>query len=286
MGTGLRYVALVGAVALALACGGCIYDGLVVEDGSGFSRGPSRAGMLYDGTELSVRGEGHWIPPTWASRGLNFGVDEMVSTVVYAGRSLKLHDSRLELGVGDISRAHGGRSPWHRSHQTGRDVDFLFLLKDKAGNPVRNDRMRKHLPNGAEVVAKGKKAQVFFDARANWLLVEALITNPVAEIQYIFVQADLRQLMLDYAERSGVSQAMRERAAQTMKQPGDSAPHDDHMHVRIFCPRDDLDAGCVDFGQMRWHKKDLKYGGRVERLQRYDDVVTDIDIGTFAWLLR
>lgn len=282
----LRYLALAGAMAGACASGACIYDGLVVEDENGFSRGPSRAGMLYEGAELPVRGDGHWIPPTWASRGLNFGVDEMVSTVVYAGRTIKLQDSRLELGVGDISRAHGGRSPWHRSHQTGRDVDFLFLLKDKAGNPVRNTQMRKHDASGAELVAKGKRPQVFFDERANWFLVEALITNPVAEIQYIFVQNDLRQLMLDYAAQSGVSQALLERAAQTLKQPGDSAPHNDHMHVRIYCPRDDVDAGCVDFGQMRWHKKDLKYGGRIERLERYDDVLSDIDVGTFAWLIR
>lgn len=273
---------LVGATAFSA----CIYDGLVLDDGSGFSRGPSRYGMLYEGARLPVHGDGHRIPSTWATRGLNYGVDEMVSTIVYAGRSLKLKDSRYELGVGDISRPSGGRSPWHRSHQTGRDVDFLFLLRDKAGNPVRNDRMRKHGPSGAEIVPKGAQPAVFFDAKANWLLVEALLDSPVAEVQYIFVQEDLRQLMLEYAETHDVSPALIERAAQTLKQPSDSAPHDDHMHVRIYCPLEDLDHGCVDFGQMRWHKKDQKYGGRLERLRRYDEVIEDIDVGAQAWFVR
>ena len=279
----IAVTAVLGAVAL---CSGCIYDGLVLEDGSGFSRGPSRYGMLYDGAKLPVRGQGHWIPPTWATRGLNYGVDELVSTVVYTGRALQLEDERLVLGVGDISRAHGGRSPWHRSHQTGRDVDFLFLLKDKAGQPVRNDRMRKHDASGAERVPAGKKAEFFFDERANWLLVAALLDNPVAEVQYIFVQADLRELMLDYAAHSGVDRALIERAAETLTQPSDSAPHDDHMHVRIFCPQDDLAAGCVDFGQMRWYKKDQKYGGRVQRLRRYDELMANIGVGMSTWLVR
>ncbi|MCP4445262.1 MAG: penicillin-insensitive murein endopeptidase [Myxococcales bacterium] len=286
VGTCYRYLAVTVVLLGATLSTGCIYDGLVLEDGSGFSRGPSRYGMLYEGVKLPTRGEGHWIPPTWAARGLNYGVDEMVSTVVYAGRRLKMQDSRLELAVGDISRAKGGRSPWHRSHQTGRDVDFLFLLKDKAGRPMRNDRMRKHAPSGAERVAEGEKPAVFFDERGNWLLVEALLESPVAEIQYIFVQEDLRQKILAYAVKSGVSQAMVEHATQVMKQPSDSAPHDDHLHVRIYCPWDDVSAGCVDMGQMRWHKKDLKYGGRVERIRRYDEVLSNIDVGAFAPLLR
>lgn len=284
VGLNLGYGALVLTAVSAMSA--CIYDGLVIEDGSGFSRGPSRAGMLYEGAKLPVRGEGHWIPPTWASRGLNYGVDELVSTIVYVGRTLRLQDSRLELAVGDISYAHGGRSPWHRSHQTGRDVDFLFLLKDKAGNPVRSDRMRKHLPTGEERVPKGATSEFFFDERGNWLLVAALLENPVAEVQYIFVQSDLRKSMLEYALRVGAPEALRARAAQILKQPGDSAPHDDHLHVRIYCPRSDVASGCVDFGKIRWNKKDLKYGGRLERLRRYDEALDEIDVGSFAALLR
>ncbi len=271
---------------VSILASGCIYDGLVIDDGTGFSRGPSRAGMLYEGAKLPQRGDGYWIPPTWATRGLNYGVDELVSTIVYAGRTLALQDSRLEFGVGDISRAYGGRSPWHRSHQTGRDVDFLFLVKDKAGKPIRSDRMRKHGPSGAERVPKGGTSEVFFDERGNWLLVAALLQNPISEIQYIFVQSDLRQRMLDYAKRSGVSKSLLARAAQTLKQPGDSAPHDDHLHVRIYCPQSDIDLGCVDFGQMRWTKKDRKYGGRLERLGRYEESIEHIDVGSLASLLR
>ncbi len=274
------------AMLLALLSSGCIYDGLVVEDGTGFSRGPSRYGMLYEGIKLPVRGDGHRIPPKWATRGLNYGVDELVSTVVYVGRTLKLADKRLVLGVGDISPAQGGKSRWHRSHQTGRDVDFLFLVVDKSGNPVASERMHKHDASGAQHMTSDKDSELFFDVRGNWLLVEALLNNPVAEVQYIFIQSDLRELLLAHAEEVGVSKATIAHAAQTLAQPSDSAPHDDHMHVRIYCPKDDLAAGCVDFGQMRWHKKDVKYERRVERLRRYDELVAQVSLGMPAWLLR
>ncbi len=271
---------------LTLLGSGCIYDGLVVEDGTGFSRGPSRYGMLYEGVKLPVRGEGHRIPPTWASRGLNYGVDELVSTIVYVGRTLTLADQRLVLGVGDISPAQGGKSRWHRSHQTGRDVDFLFLLVDQAGNRVENDRMDKHDSSGAQRKTTNKSSELFFDVHGNWLLVEALLGNPIAEVQYIFIQEDLRTLLLAHAVEIGVNETTIEHAAQTLAQPSDSAPHDDQMHVRIYCPKDDLAAGCVDFGQMRWHKKDVKYERRIDRLRRYDELVTQVALGMPAWLVR
>ena len=34
------------------------------------------------------------------------------------------------------------------------------------------------------------------------------------------------------------------------KQPGDSAPHNDHLHVRIYCPIEDRQFGCVDRGRL------------------------------------
>ena len=46
--------------------------------------------------------------------------------------------------------------------------------------------------------------------------------------------------MLEYAISSGAPKSLVARAALILRQPGDSAPHDDHMHVRIFCPQNDL----------------------------------------------
>jgi hypothetical protein len=44
-----------------------------------------------------------------------------------------------------------------------------------------------------------------------------------------------------------------------LHQPGDSAPHDDHLHLRIYCSQNDRPLGCVDRGPVRWWKKRYKY---------------------------
>jgi hypothetical protein len=40
------------------------------------------------------------------------------------------------------------------------------------------------------------------------------------------------------------------KARLALKQPGDSARHDDHMHVRVYCSKGDREFGCVDMGPM------------------------------------
>lgn len=278
--------ALVMLLSIAATAGSCVFDSLVRSDDSSFSRGPSRYGALHNPAQLPIEGQGFRIPPRWSDRGLNYGVDEVIGMLVHVGRTLALRDPALVLGVGDISRASGGRSPWHRSHQTGRDLDLLFFVRDHSDKRVRSAAMLHHDKEGREIgPALATKAHRF-DVAANWYLVHALLTSPIAEVQYIFIQDDLRQLLLEYAGMSGVKHSVIARAAHVLMQPGDSAPHDDHMHVRIYCPKSDLRFGCVDFGKMRWQKRDYKYGSRIERLPGYKDLLPEGAVSFFPWLWR
>ena len=44
---------------------------------------------------------------------------------------------RAKLGVADLSRWRGGQaSPWHSSHESGRDVDLLFYSVGEDGKPL------------------------------------------------------------------------------------------------------------------------------------------------------
>jgi penicillin-insensitive murein DD-endopeptidase len=54
----------------------------------------------------------------------------------------------------------------------------------------------------------------------------------------------VRTRLLAQAEKVGASQVVRDRFAEVTCQP--SSPHDDHMHVRLFCAPDDIEAGCQD----------------------------------------
>ena len=100
-----------------------------------------------------------------------------------------------------------------------------------------------------------------FDPLANWVLVKQLLSDPEIEVQWIFVKTELRELMLAAARNDGEDPALIERAQGVLSQPGDSLPHDDHLHLRIYCPGADRQYGCVDFGPVRWMKKHLKYFG-------------------------
>ena len=82
-------------------------------------------------------------------------------------------------------------------------------------------------------------------------LVRTLVWSQRPQIQFIFVSRGLRKLMLDYAVRRQEHREILRRARRVMQQPGNSSPHADHFHVRIYCSPQDRTAGCVDGGP-RW----------------------------------
>ncbi len=261
-----------GVVALVLGAflvSSCVFDGIVLDDETSISRGPSRDGVLHRGARLPVQGDGYQIPERWSRRGLNFGIDELVSMIVSTGRALKLHNPQMVLTVGDLSPEFGGRSQWHRSHQTGRDVDLLFFVRDRSGTLLVSETMYKHEGDGRQVTEEKGKPKVFFDFAANWALVDALINNPIVDIQYIFIHDGLRQGLLEYATEHDVAEELILRASHILRQPSDSAPHNDHMHVRVYCAGDDLRYGCENFGRQGWHKRDLKYERRTGRMPEW-----------------
>jgi penicillin-insensitive murein endopeptidase len=79
------------------------------------------------------------------------------------------------------------------------------------------------------------------------------------EVQWIFAQRDLALRLIQEGTAEGEDPALLARASQLVRQPSDSEPHDDHMHVRVYCDPDDRRLGCVDHGPVRWWKKRWKY---------------------------
>jgi penicillin-insensitive murein endopeptidase len=211
--------------------------------------------------QLPVKGDGYLIPPTWAARGLSYGTDELVGLIVRAARRVALEQPGAVLHVADLSPRRGGASAWHRSHQTGRDADLHFYALDPEGNPAPPPTLM--LPFDAAGVsppsADGRMPVRVFDVATNWLLTRALLEDPVVEVQFLFVSAPLREKLLEHAVALGEPAELVERARALLVQPGDSLPHDDHLHLRIYCPAGDRALGCFDRGPQRWLKKDWKY---------------------------
>ena len=237
---GVRSAVLI-ATALAAFSAGCVEWG-VVGDGTTVSWGRPNGGKLIDGQRLALAGDGYVVPPTWSARGTQWGTDELLDVIVYVGRAVALAHPDTRLAVGDLSIQGGGASAHHRSHQTGRDVDLLLFATDLDGHPLVPTAMRRF---GADGITLGAGPRERFDAARQWTVVRALLEAPGPGIANIFVFAPLRDQLLDHARAIGEPEGLIDHAAQVMAQPGDSAPHDDHMHVRVYCPPSD--PGCVDY---------------------------------------
>lgn len=239
---------------------GCASAGML-DDGSSVSYGPPSRGALINPVALPDAGDGYRVPPTWAQRGLRYGTSELVSFVVHLGRALEPAGLGRPLAVADLSLAGGGPSAWHRSHQSGRDVDLIFYARDAAGRPVRTDAMRRYGADGVSLPdpSRPREAPVHFDDRANWILVRAVLEDPIADVEYIFIADDLKQRVLDAGLAERAPPELIAAAALLLLQPSNGLPHDDHMHVRVYCAPGDLPLGCRDLGSLRWYKKGYKY---------------------------
>ena len=244
---------------------GCV--GVFADDGTSTSVGTHSSGALIRPVRVPVVGDGYRIGEPWRRRESQFATDEVAEAVVRVSRRVArlLPDSVIP--VGDISHQLGGGSPEHRSHQNGRDFDLFFPSLDAQGMQRvpgdvmlhfdRRGRATRWSPPRGTVAPSKAVPETRFDAKCAWVIVRALLTDPSIEVQWIFVQKDLAALIL---EQAGPTEGpIAAKAAFIIRQPSDSEPHDDHMHVRAYCDPDDRDQGCADRGALRWLKKGWKY---------------------------
>jgi len=233
-------------LALAVTLAGCAELG-VVTDGTSISVGVPSRGYLIQGTRLPDRGEGFVTRDVWRARDNRYGTDELVDMVVGVARRMRPQVPGVRLVVADLSGRGGGeRLAFHRSHQTGRDADLVYYMRDAAGRPFEPDAM--HVFDAAARARDGSGITV--DIPRTWLLVRELITAPEAAVQWVFMYEPIARRLIEHAEQTGEPEAVIARARRTLKQPGDSARHDDHLHVRVYCSAADRAYGCVDIGPM------------------------------------
>src|SRR5262245_6557364 len=236
----MRWLALVALVA------GCAELG-VVSDGTSISIARPSRGHLVDGVRLPDRVEGYVTRDVWRERDNRFGTDELIDLVTAVARRMKAQVPGVKLVVADLSGKGGGeRIAFHRSHQTGRDVDLLYYMRDANGQPFEPDAM--HVFDARARARDG--SGIVIDIPRTWRLVKELLTAPEAPVQWIFMYQPIALRLIEHAEKIGEPEALVARARKACRQPGDSARHDDHMHVRVYCSAADRAYGCVDIGPM------------------------------------
>lgn len=215
------------------------------------SVGTTSDGRLANGGVLPDESAVHHVLPQHAGRNTRHGTDEMIGLLLdAAARVFEVHGART--GIGNISAPGGGDISWSRSHNNGRDADLAFHFVDARGVPVEVETLLRVDRAGLARDRSGRR----FDVALTWTLVEALLTSEAAQVQWLFVYEPLERMLLDHARAIGADPDIIALATDVLHQPGDSAPHDDHLHVRIYCSRDDRLEGCTNWGP-EWSHADL-----------------------------
>lgn len=215
------------------------------EDVGSRAIGRVNHGRLIEPDILAPQGV-HWkILPRQRARGLNYGHRALLSLIKESAAAVAHQYPESILGVGNIGRKFGGPIPYSVSHQVGRDADIAFYATDPDGNPVVLPDLLTFNDDGK---SRGYRGYYRFDVARNWALVEAMIRSEEASLQYLFISNGLRKLLIEHAIEAEVSPEILEQAEILLRQPARYIPHDDHLHVRIYCTPEDLRAGCEDFG--------------------------------------
>ncbi|HTM46865.1 MAG TPA: penicillin-insensitive murein endopeptidase [Polyangiaceae bacterium] len=230
----------------ALVCNGCISSPTPLAPGLTGSVGVPHHGIMTLAEELPQNGPGFRRFREYGE--YNWGHPRLIKALLSA--SAEVAESRpggAPLIIGDLSAHYGGRIPRHNSHRTGRDVDLLWFVTTPQGAPVPNpgfvriggDGLGRLEPDGE---------YVRLDIARQWLLVRALLQDEQAQVQLLFCSNEIEALLIEYARARGEPDSLVWKAESVLMQPGDSLPHDDHMHLRIACTPEEAVAGCEGGG--------------------------------------
>ena len=262
-----RQLCLAGAISVLSCLSGCV--GVFASDGLSLSLGNHGKGALTRAVAMPFEGSGYEVHPEWRVRDRRYSTGTVVRWLTEVFRNVDRLSPGNAVYLGDLSGKNGGGAAMHRSHASGRDIDIFYVAGDQNGQPLHGLPAMLHFTGDGRAlrwsVAKpGRTIKepvpiAHFDSQRNWAVVRSLIETPGSEVQWIFVQRDLAALLLAEAEREGTAPSVIDRARALLHQPTDAQPHDDHMHVRVFCDPGERAFGCTDKGPRRWLKKHWKY---------------------------
>jgi penicillin-insensitive murein endopeptidase len=234
------------------------------------SIGSPSNGRLVGGVALPKEGPG-FRHNDRRDENARFATVEVIRAIARAARVVHEALPGSELIVNDVGLEHGGAIAHHGSHRSGRDADILFYMLGDDGAPTRAVGAALD-PDGIgfdykDLSRPEDDVRVHFDAPRTWRFVEALMGDPDARVQRIFVVEHLRAKLMAEAEKQRAPSDVVARFSDVTCQP--SYPHDDHLHVRWFCSPEDLGKGCEDLPPLYpWREAELRTLGLTPILAR------------------
>lgn len=205
-------------------------------------------GRLEGGVQMPKRAPGIVHNPK-KDRNRAYGTVEVVRAMIRAGKALAHRPPEEHLLINDLSYAHGGPISGHASHRAGRDVDFYFPLRTQGGeafpskliplNPMGIGHDYRNLEDPNDDIP------VRIDLERSWDYLAALLQDPQAPVQVIYLVAHLQRALAEHARKRGADPQLIRRFLTHSCQPR-GAPHDDHGHIRFYCSAQDIAYGCED----------------------------------------
>lgn len=197
--------------------------------------GTNNNGSLINGVPLAEAGEG--FIHMYRDTNRFWGTIEMVHMLEQAAADVdQKFPGRDRLQIEDIGFEKGGEIDGHASHENGLDVDLQFYKKDR----IEHDPISKNQVYADPMVEKGKVISNF-DVERNWELMKALHRH--GDVQKIFVDNVLKKSLCAQAKKVGELTSHQ----QVLRSLRHEANHQDHLHVRIRCPK--TAKKCVNQGE-------------------------------------
>lgn len=218
------------------------------------SLGSATEGVLCGAERLEDDPSQPWVlMDATRARATMYGSGALLQLLRRAAADVAGRHPGLRLPIGNVARGGGGDLPWSVSHNSGRDADLFFYVRDEAGQQIVPERVAVVGPD--LTFADGGRAGRL-DVDANLDLVLALGREAGRDLQWIFVSRPIRAALLERARQRREPRALVARLGALLHQPRGTLPHDDHLHVRLGCRAAEAALGCVDLPPAR-------AGGRV-----------------------
>lgn len=187
------------------------------------SRGRSNKGRLYHARPMP-EGNGYFLrdhrPNSW-------GTDTTIRALatVFDSYAQAFPDAP-PVNIGDLSKMRGGKLKPHKSHQSGRDIDFGFVHLGTSGQNAHQHFTRASVAN--------------LDAEKTWFIVEQLARTGAVEV--IYVDNSVQKMLYRYASGK-LSPEQREFFFSSPRHKNSASSllrhwpgHKNHFHVRFKCP--------------------------------------------------
>jgi murein endopeptidase len=189
------------------------------------SRGRPNRGRLINGVPMP---EGdYWIVRNPAyGYGTDGTVTELVRGFTHVATVMPGAPTPM---IGDLSRRYGRSFPPHRSHQSGRDVDFAFYHRD----PTRSQQFTYMSSQTLDVERQWELFRYWYERGVlEYLFVDRRLIRALR--RHAIERGASEQLLLDMFGPNGGGGIMRH-------SPG----HANHVHVRFVC--EDGDSTCRSY---------------------------------------